>query len=66
MSNPPKHPLAKDLQERSLEERRQRQFLQLKNWDMGKITGVQCIENIVNLEKIVFLGDGIKVARRRQ
>ena len=64
MSDTPKNPIAKQVQERSLHERRQRQFIQLKNWDAGKISGTQCIENIVNLEKIVFVGDMIKVIRK--
>lgn len=65
MSNAPKSDLIKQINDKSVEERRNRQYLQLKAWDLGKITPLQCIEAIVNLEKIIFLGDQLKVIRRQ-
>ena len=39
----------------SLEARRERQYSVLKDWDQSKMTGRQCIERIVDLEKIIYI-----------
>ena len=65
MSEISRKELIAKIQHRSIEERRQRQYLQLKAWDLGKTTPNQCIEAIVDLEKIIFLGDQVKIIRKK-
>jgi len=38
----------------------------LDKWDAGKITARQCIESITELEKILYIGDQIKILKRSQ
>ena len=45
----------KQMQKLSLEARRERQYSILKDWDQSKMTGRQCIERIVDLEKIIYI-----------
>ena len=45
--------LAKELVKISQEERRQLQYLALKKWDAGHLTGLETIEEILDLEKII-------------
>ena len=66
MSDIPSKTLAKEICKRSLEERRQRQQMYLDKWDAGKITARQCIESITELEKILYIGDQIKILKRSQ
>lgn len=40
--------------------KRNEQYDILKNWYDGKITGRECIEQIVELEKVFFLHQGKK------
>ena len=64
MSNSPDKELIEKIQKMNIEERRQRQFMQLKAWDLGKSTPLECIEAIINLEKIIFLGNKIQLLKR--
>jgi hypothetical protein len=50
---------AKRVLEEATKERRLRQYSEMKKWDVGKITGIECIENIIELEKIIFIGNKI-------
>lgn len=52
------------LQKFNINERRQRQMMQLKAYDLGRVTPLQAIEAIVGIERIIFIGDQIKLARR--
>ena len=45
--------LAKKLVSINLEDRRQLQYMTLKEWDAGYLTGVEAIEKITSLEKII-------------
>jgi len=45
--------LAKKLVAINHEDRRQMQYMTMKEWDAGLITGVEAIEAIVDLEKII-------------
>lgn len=47
------------IKERSLDKRRDLQFHILVDWNNGKLTGDECIERIVELEKLVFLDKNI-------
>ena len=44
----------------STEVRRIKQYGVLKLWDAGRITANQCIDNILELEKVVFVGDNFR------
>ena len=52
MSN--KNKLAKTIVENTIEQRRELQYKELKKWDAGQITGLEAIENILEIDKIVF------------
>ena len=54
------------LRKASTEERRKRQFLILKAWDAGRLTALECIEKILEVESIIYLGDNIRVAKGRK
>jgi hypothetical protein len=59
--------LAKKLVEISLEDRRQLQYCAMKKWDSGLLTGVQAIEEILSLEKIIKIDiDHLRRARGGQ
>ena len=45
--------LAKKLVAINHEDRRQMQYMTMKEWDAGLITGMEAIDSIVNLEKII-------------
>ena len=60
MSNPPNRVKKTELLDQSTIERRNRQFEELKKWDLGHTTGMQCIENIIELEKIIFIGNNLR------
>jgi hypothetical protein len=60
MSNPPNRVKKTELLDRSTLERRNRQYEELKKWDLGHTTGLQCIESIIELEKIIFIGNNLK------
>ena len=47
--------LAKKMTELSYETRRDVQYSVLKQWDRGYITGNQAIEEIVGLEKLIYI-----------
>ena len=47
--------LAKKLVSINLEDRRQIQYMTLKEWDAGYLTGLEAIEKIVSLEKIIHI-----------
>lgn len=49
----------KEIKERSTDRRRELQYKVLKDWDMGKLTGLDCIQRIIDLEKIVPLNKDI-------
>ena len=52
MSN--KNKLAKTIVENTIEQRRELQFKELKKWDAGQTTGLEAIENILEIDKIIF------------
>ena len=52
MSN--KNKLAKTIVENTIEQRRELQYKELKKWDSGQITGLEAIENILEIDKIIF------------
>jgi hypothetical protein len=52
-------PDIKAIHERSVEQRREAQYKTLQEWDTGKITGQECIEKIVMLEKFIPLNQKI-------
>ncbi len=54
--------LAKKLVDINFEDRRQLQYVTLKEWDLGYITGVEAIERILELDKIITVD--IEVLRR--
>lgn len=58
--------VVQEIHERCIEERRNRQLNILKKWDMGKLTGRQCIESIIELEKMLYIGNQIEQIRRRK
>lgn len=60
MSNPPGRIKKTELLDKSTLERRHRQYEELKKWDLGHTTGLQCIENIIELEKIIFVGNNLR------
>jgi hypothetical protein len=41
----------------TVEARRELQHLELKKWDRGQLTPRQCIENILEIEKIIFFNN---------
>ena len=43
------------IKEISLDKRRELQYAAILEWDKGKLSGTECIERIVDLEKLVFL-----------
>lgn len=47
--------LTKKATELSLQKRREYQFQVMQHWDQGKITGKTCIEEILLLERIIFV-----------
>ena len=51
--------------EEATRERRLRQYSEMKKWDIGKITGIECIENIIELEKIVFIGNKMQQPKKK-
>ena len=51
---------ASQLVKNSTEVRRMQQYTVLKKWDLGKITANQCIENILDLEKVIYIGDNFR------
>lgn len=57
MSNSPIRPDRKKILDDATRERRVYQYEELRKWDMGKTTGLQCIESIIELEKIIFIGN---------
>lgn len=56
---------ARKVLEEATKERRLRQYSEMKKWDIGKITGIECIENIIELEKIVFIGNKIQRPQKK-
>lgn len=56
---------AKKIQEFSLEERRNRQYHILKLWDAGRLNGRACIEQILDLEKMIYLGPEFKGTQKQ-
>lgn len=56
---------ARQVLEEATKERRLRQYSEMKKWDIGKITGIECIENIIELEKIIFIGNKIQQPRTK-
>jgi hypothetical protein len=60
MSNTPIRPDKKRVLDEAVYDRRRQQYEELKKWDLGHTTGLQCIENIIELEKIIFLGNKLK------
>ena len=46
---------AKKLLNYAIKERRLRQYNQIKRWDKGIISAEECIENIVELDKLIAL-----------
>lgn len=52
--------------ENQQELKREYQFAAMKHWSKGNITGRQCIEEIVALEKVLFLNaDEIKEIKEK-
>ena len=51
---------ARDIVKRSTEVRRLQQYNVLKTWDLGRITANQCIEGILDLEKVIYVGDNFR------
>ena len=47
--------LAKEIVKNSIEIRRELQYEEMCKWDRQEITGVEAIENIVNIEKVIWL-----------
>ena len=47
--------LAKKLVDINIEDRRQLQYCAMKKWDAGLSTGMEAIEEILNLEKIITI-----------
>jgi hypothetical protein len=47
------------IRERSIKVRRKLQYQVLKQWDQGKITGLDCINKIVDFEKLIYLNKDI-------
>ena len=47
--------LTKKITELSLQQRRSFQFQIMKRWDQGKLTGKQCIEEILSLENVLYV-----------
>ena len=41
----------------TVEGRRHLQHLELQKWDRGQLTGRQCIENILEIEKLIFFNN---------
>ena len=39
------------------EKRRELQYMIMKQWSAGKMTGRDCLEQIISLEKIIFLDE---------
>lgn len=60
MPNPPVKPDTRKILDEATLDRRRQQYEELKKWDMGRTTGLQCIENIIELEKIIFLGSKLR------
>lgn len=60
MPNPPVRPDKRKILDEATLDRRRQQYEELKKWDMGRTTGLQCIENIIELEKIIFLGNKLR------
>lgn len=56
---------AKKIVDTSLEERRERQFRVLKMYGAGKITPNQAIDTIVDMEKIVYIGNMFKAKQKK-
>ena len=49
-----KSKLVKTIVDNTIEKRRDLQFEEMKRWDSGKITGIEAIENILQIEKLIF------------
>lgn len=49
-----KSKLVKTIVDNTIEKRRELQFQEMKKWDSGKITGIEAIENILEIEKLIF------------
>ena len=47
--------LAKKLVEINFEDRRQLQYLSMKKWDAGYLTGVEAIDEILSFEKLITI-----------
>jgi len=47
--------LAKKLVEINFEDRRDMQYLAIKKWNAGIVTGTEAIEEILDLEKIIYI-----------
>ena len=60
MSSTPVKPDKKKIIDAATQDRRRQQYEELKKWDMGVTTGLQCIENIIELEKIIFIGNKLR------
>lgn len=50
----------------STSEKRLLQYKTLLSWSTGKITGVECIEKILELEKLIFINESIIKAARNE
>ena len=49
-----KSKLVKTIVDNTIEQRRELQFKEIKRWDSGQITGIEAIENILQIEKLIF------------
>ena len=49
-----KSKLVKTIVDNTIEQRRELQFKEMKRWDSGQITGIEAIENILQIEKLIF------------
>jgi len=59
--------LAKKLVEINLEDRRQLQYCAMKKWDAGLSTGMEAIDEILELERIITIDIGaLRRARNGQ
>lgn len=59
-----KKALAKKLVEINLEDRRQIQYMYMKEWDLGVLTGSEAIQKIVDAERVIFI-DAATIKRAR-
>lgn len=59
--------LAKKLVDINFEDRRQLQYMSMKKWDAGRITGVEAIDEILAYEKLITIDiETLRAARNPQ